>query len=164
MAPASAPAATPEAASTSASAGPPGPYASGDASSQPQRAARRGAGGAFFVDPIVGAHVSPGGPGPLLAARRMAWSGAHGWCYDAWVEDPGRHALSGSNSRFALPAIALRIRDLASDAAGPAAAGLAAAAAAAGSAWAGLGARAGGGHGGAAAAADGGARGDAGAS
>jgi hypothetical protein len=113
-----------------AAAGPQSQQSQQQQQQQQQPRARRGAAappapGAFFVDPIAGAHVSPGGPGPLLAARRLAWGGAHGWAFDAWIDDAARHALSGSNARFSLPAIALRVRDLAGDAAAAGSAALA---------------------------------------
>jgi hypothetical protein len=88
------------------------------------------ANGSLFVDAVTGRHASPGGPAPLLARRRLAWSAAHGWAYDVWIDDPAAHALAGANSRFSLPAIAGRVADLLGGVAAPAAAGAARAAAA----------------------------------
>ncbi|GBF97202.1 hypothetical protein Rsub_10063 [Raphidocelis subcapitata] len=94
------------------------------ASAHAAAAAAPAASSSVFVDAVTGRHASPAGPAPLLARRRVVFSSSCGYAYDAAVEDPGRTALAGSNSRFSLPSIALRVRDLLGGAAGPAAAAL----------------------------------------
>lgn len=51
------------------------------------------------VDAIAGRHVASD-PQQLLQRRRLVFSRAHGWQYDVWVDDAGKHALAGANSRW----------------------------------------------------------------
>ncbi|GFH20138.1 predicted protein [Haematococcus lacustris] len=60
-----------------------------------------------FVDVIGGRHVALD-VDSLLSSRQLIWSRDWGWTWDAWPEKTAHHAflLSGSNSRFSLPALA----------------------------------------------------------
>lgn len=56
---------------------------------------------AVFIDAISGQHVSSD-PQSLLKQRQLTFSKDYGWQYDVWIQDPGKYALSGANSRYSV--------------------------------------------------------------
>jgi hypothetical protein len=80
------------ASSSSSQPSQPSPAAAAALASQP----------AVFVDAVAGRHAAAPGAATqaLLDRRRLTFSGAYGWQYDAVVDDPGAYAVSGAHARF----------------------------------------------------------------